>query len=358
MVYCPSSVQGRGLAAGAVSGRRQAASASSGAQKTNTCGRCRLGIIDCLSAGYRFLSWRLELILIPVVLDLLLWLGPQFSMAPLFEQAAAFYAEMASADSVTPEMGQMVEQLAGGIRELGASTNLLGGVVSGSLLHVPSLLVATSPPATSWLIVIGTPGEALVWWLLFSLLGLLIGVIYLSLLARRLPIGGMAGARAGRFAVSVLRHWLQVIGLVAVAVITMLLVYLPVSLAVGLVMLISPAAGSAIAAAAGVMTIVVYLFFYFVVPGLVMDDLALTTAIGRSVRLVQEHFLATIGFFLLTVFISWGFTLLLAALSQLTPWGALVAIIVNAYIGTGLAMALLVFYRSRIVLKEQQEQRK
>jgi hypothetical protein len=314
-----------------------------------------LGVIDCLSAGYRFLSWRLELILIPVVLDLLLWLGPHFSVAPLFEEAATLYAEMASGESVSPEMGQMIVQLADGIRELGASTNLLGGLVSGSLLHVPSLLVASIPSAATWTIVVGSPGEALVWWLIFGLLGLLVGVIYLSLLARRLPIGGMAGARTSRFVVAVFRHWLQVIGFVVMMAVALLLFYLPVSLFVGLGMLLSPALGSAIAAGAGALTLVIFFYLYFVVAGLVMDDLSVTAAIARSVRTVQENFWATIGFILLTTLIGLGFALLLIPLSNATPWGALAAIVLNAYIGTGLAMALLVFYRSRVVLKEQKK---
>ena len=64
---------------------------------------------------------------------------------------------------------------------------------------MPGLPVGTANWLPHYTIDITTMGEAAIWWLVFSLLGLLLGVIYLTLLARRLPIGSMAGSsgRAG-----------------------------------------------------------------------------------------------------------------------------------------------------------------
>jgi hypothetical protein len=302
-----------------------------------------------LSAGYRYLGWRLELILIPIVLDLLLWLGPRFNVAPLFDQFAVSYGELAAAEGVTPEIGQMVSQLSDSIREMGEGSNLLNGLVSGALLHVPGLPAV----GTGWLprysMDIASTGEAAIWWLIFSLLGLLLGVIYLTLLARRLPIGSVAGASGGQVAVAVLRHWLQVIGFVIVLSLALLVVYLPISFIVGLMMLASPAFGSAVAALAGVLTLIVFFYLYFVTAALIMDNVPLNVAIMRSMRLVQENFWPTLGFVLLSNLIGLGIALLLVQLANMGMWAALVAIVVNAYIGTGLSMALLVFYRSRFI---------
>jgi hypothetical protein len=308
-----------------------------------------LGVIDCLSAGYRYLGWRLELILIPVVLDLLLWLGPRVNVATVFDEFARAYGELANAEGVTPEIAQMVDQLSASIREMGQGTNLLNGLVSGALLHVPSLPVV----GASWLpqgsVDITTMSEAAIWWLVFSLLGLLIGVIYLTTLARRLPIGSVAGARAGQVVMSVLRHWLQVIGFVIIVALALLILYLPISFVVGLLMLASPAFGSAVAALAGAITLIVFFYLYFVTAALIMDNVPLNVAITRSVRLVQENFWSTLGFVMLSNLIGLGITLLLVQFANTAWWSALLAIVVNAYIGTGLTMALLVFYRSRFI---------
>ena len=305
-------------------------------------------MIDCLSAGFRYLGWRLELIVIPILLDLLLWLGPRFSVAPLFDQLAAAYGELAASPEITTDIAQMVEQLAASIRETGNGSNLLNGLVSSALLHVPSLPLF-SGGAVGGVIEVTTAGEAIVWWLLFGLLGLLLGVIYLTLLARRLPIGGMAGARPPQLLTAVLRHWLQVCGFVILVALGLALIYIPISLLVGLIMVFNPALGSAVAGLAGAVTLVVFFYLYFVTAALVMDNASLPAAMLCSLRLVRENFWATLGFILLSTVIALGIALLLAQMASLAAWGALVAIIINAYIGTGLSMALLVFYRTRLI---------
>lgn len=284
--------------------------------------------------------------MIPVLLDLLLWLGPRFSVATLFEQLAVSYRALVGSEEVTPDIAQMVEQLSVSIREAGASSNLLNGLVSSTLLHVPSLPLASAAPVGGVIEVL-TAGEALVWWLLFGVLGLLLGVIYLTLLARRLPIGSMAGAKPAQMAVAIFRHWLQVCGFVILVVLGLGLIYLPISLLVGLIMVFNPAFGSAVAALAGAATLVVFFYLFFVTAALVMDNVSLPAAMLRSLRLVRENFWATLGFILISNLIVLGIALLLMQVAGLAAWGGLAAIVINAYIGTGLSMALLVFYRTR-----------
>jgi hypothetical protein len=60
-----------------------------------------------------------------------------------------------------------------------------------------------------------------------------------------------------------------------------------------------------------------------------------------------------LGFVLLYSFISLGFAYILASLAEITPVGTIVAILIYAYIGSGLAMALLVFYRTRILQQDE-----
>lgn len=292
--------------------------------------------------------------MIPVLLDFLLWLGPRFSVAPLFGELATLYAQMGSSGDVTPELGQMIQQFSTTIREMGTGSNLLGGLVSSTLLHVPSLPATPPPIVASLVIPINSPLEAVVWWTVFSLIGLLVGVIYLSLLARRLPIGGLAGAEPVHVAAGILRHWLQVIGFVFLVAVMLLIIYLPVSFLVGLLMLASPAIGSTVAAMAGGLTLILFFYLYFVTAALIMDNAPLSVAVIRSLRLVQDNFWATLGFIVLSNVIGLGFALLLTQLAAVGPWGAVAAIVLNAYIGTGLAMALLVFYRTRFIRGEPQ----
>lgn len=308
-----------------------------------------MSVIDCLSAGYRYLGWRLDLILIPVLMDLLLWLGPRMSVAPLFNRFADAYGQLANGEGVTPDIAQMVQQLTVSIREAGQGSNLLNGLVSSAVLHVPSLPLAGAGAAVGRVINIASIGEALVWWLFFGLVGLLLGVIYLTLLARRLPIGSMASATPAQVTVAVFRHWLQVCGFVLVVAICLALIYVPISFVVGMMMLASPAIGSAVAALAGAITLIVFFYLYFVTAALVMDNVPLFAGIARSIQVVRENFWPTLAFILLSSFIALGIAILLLQMASMSLWAGLAAIVINAYIGTGLSMALLVYYRSRFI---------
>ena len=49
-----------------------------------------LGVIDSLGHGLQAVVTHLPLLILPLLLDLFLWLGPQLSIAPLLSQALAF----------------------------------------------------------------------------------------------------------------------------------------------------------------------------------------------------------------------------------------------------------------------------
>ncbi len=311
-----------------------------------------MSIIDCLSAGYRFLGWRIELLIIPVVLDLMLWLGPRFGVAPIFAGLADNYAAVAGMEGVPPDMQVMFDQFAESVRAMGEYTNLADALVSGAAFHVPSLGPVGSM-ANATVITVANPLAALLIWLLFGLIGVFLGVAYLGLLARRLPIGGMAHVNLGGFLGATLWHWLAAVGFILLTFLLLLLIYIPLIFVLSIVIILSPGFGSALAASSGGLILVIFFYFYFVIAGIVMDNLGVRPAMARSVQLVRTNFWATLGFIVLSALIGLGIALLLAQLAQTSVLLHVVAIFVNAYIGTGLALAFLVFYRSRL-LKAQE----
>ena len=95
-------------------------------------------------------------------------------------------------EGVPPDMAAMTAQVADMLTEVGRHSNLMEVMVSGSLLHVPSLLVAIGPVAEDHVFEIDNPLAAAVIAGVLGLIGLLLGVVYMNLLARRLPLGGAA----------------------------------------------------------------------------------------------------------------------------------------------------------------------
>lgn len=309
-----------------------------------------LGIIESLSAGYRFVGTRFWLLIVPVALDLLLWLAPRLSVAPLFDWLANVYRDGSALPTMPAELAGMMQTMADSLSAMGASSNLWTALVSGTLLHVPSLMATASLPANEAVWLVSNGVSALLLWISLALFGLFLGVIYLGMLARVLPIGASARpTSAGEFLTSSVRHWLRVVGFVLLVVVILLGIYLPASVLISVVVMIVPALGLGLITLMGFSILLVFLYLYFVTAGLVMDDLTIRAAVGQSVSLVRRYLWSVLGFALLTNVISAGIGLILGQMISYAPMGTLAAIVVNAYVGAGLSMALLVFYRTRVL---------
>ena len=314
-------------------------------------GTCGLGIIDSLSAGYRLLTRRPYLMGLPILLDLLLLALPRLSIAPLYQALAGWYVQSADMEGLAPEMASMLGDIGTAVETFGEHSNLLGMLANNSLLHVPSLMAAMGGVTGQSMITLDNPWRVVGLALAFSLLSVLIGVTYLELLVRSLPIGnGPKHGSLREFLGNVARHTVRVLLFVVTVALLLLLVYLPLSIALALVSMLSVGLSSLLGLMAGFMTMLLFVYLYFAVPALIMDDLGVRAAIVQSMQLVRSHFLPTLGFVLLTNLIGLGLGLIFVQLADNSLWGALVAIPANAFIGTGLAIALLLFYRTRVLL--------
>lgn len=309
-----------------------------------------MGIIDSLSAGYRFLGRHIELLIIPIVLDLFLWLGPQLNVAPLFVQAADLYRTATTVQGAPPELTQMTGQFADLLAVAGTNSNLFDSLVSQSLMHVPSLMIFLGPQPGGLVYAVSNPFAAVGLYLGLSIIGILIGVIYLNQLAHRLPLGsGPKALSLGGRVRTIFRQWGLILLFLLVLGVILLLGAIPTFFAAGLLSLLYLPLGSIAALLFGGAVLIILFYLYFVTAALVLDDLPLPAAVAQSFRLVRDNFWATLGFLVLTGVIAAGFALLFRQFSTMAAWALLPAILANAFIGTGLTMALLVFYRTRVL---------
>ncbi len=313
-----------------------------------------MGVIDSLSAGYRFIIQRLDLLLIPIVLDLLLWLGPRLSLELVLQRLADWYLAITKDASFPAEMLPMVESAAEQMRAIGKQINLLDGLASRQFFHVPSIVSMLNLEMNSSLVELTSPLTIFTSFVLISLAGLLIGVLYLSLLARALPIGNAARpTTSGEFLTGVLRHFWRVLGFVLVGLAVAFAASIPASIVVAIFLLFAPAAALGFAFLGQVIVLVIFLYLYFVMAAIIMDDMPIMAAVRQSLRLVQLNVSRVLGFVGITLLISWGFVFLLDSIAAIQAIaGPFLAIVLNAFIGTGLAMALLIFYRSQVLIAE------
>ena len=305
------------------------------------------GVIETLSEGFATVSRKLWLIIIPVVLDLCYWLGPRFSIAPLIHDLSTLLIVPAGSPS---EYVEAINSLRTLIQQSSNSLNLLG-TLSSKLLGIPSLIGLERLASE----IIGVPSvieihsyQALAGLLfLLELAGLLIGCIYLMLIAQQI--------RDERLDIEYLfRHiwicWFRLSALMLLVFIISFMAALPLSIILTITALLSQSIASLLMGLFWAILFWVGLYFFFVPKAILFSEAGIWESLWLSFQLVRLNFWSTLGLVIMTYVIGAGLSLIFESLAG-NPWLDLVSIIGNAFIGTGLATAAFIFYRDRYMAR-------
>lgn len=328
-----------------------------------------LGVIGCLATGFEMLGQRVWLVALPVLLDLLLWLGARLSVVPLLE---AFVAILKAQPFSNPEMGRQVAQAIRMLEQFGDRFNLLSSLSGLPLLHVPSLLARHAPGAASPLgehpvLRVTSVPMLTVWWVALVFVGLVLGFLYLNSVAHWVratyPLAGQRPA-AGRTAgvkqapgatdrdpspalrlgvVKFVRVILFAVGTLAAAAMFVALWSLPVTIAT----VITPSLGLVAWMIGLWLGGYVVLHLLFVVHGVLLGGRRLLQAAWESVVLVHTHLPSAMGLVVLIVIIYEGLGYVWS-LPAGDSWLLLIGILGNGCVATGLTAATFVFYQERM----------
>ena len=141
-----------------------------------------LGIVDCLSKGFSAVAQKPLLLLIPLLLDAFLWLGPRLSITPIAPNLATQLGSLVGGSN--DNSAALFEQ---NVSEILGSYNLFSALSTWPL-GTPSLIagnVAENGPLGSQLTIDVQSAQAFLGLMLALVLtGLLVGSLYLSLIAR------------------------------------------------------------------------------------------------------------------------------------------------------------------------------
>ena len=309
-----------------------------------------MGIVDTLSVGFNRITKRLWLILIPVVVDIGIWIGPRLSLKELSQTTLA---ALTSLSELGQEYQQSLELLREGLTSLGAQTDLLS-LLSMRLLGVPSL-TGTFPPQARLLRMAQAVIEVPTWLkasllsLSLTVLSLLIGCFFLSWLAQEaredLPNWG--------YALQVTwRSWLQLLILLLATSLAAIGLGIGVSLTYGILTALIPQLGtilfSLLAIGALWLSLYVGIIFFFIPRALLLDNAGIVHAVWSSINVVHRGFFSAAMFVLLVNVIQTGLMYIWHMLTT-SAAGTLIGIAGSAYVNAGLALASFIFYRDRFV---------
>lgn len=303
-------------------------------------------MIDTLSAGFDMVTRKLWLMTLPVLLDLYLWQGPRLSIRPVARQVASLLRGLspASLGSVSPSA------LAQAMEEIGRELNLFSLLHNG-IMGMPSLIAWAATEVRGHkvgsVIEIQSWGGLLMISVVLILLGVLIGSIYLALMALVIRQEHLSAGEVWR------RTW-HCWAWVVVWAILLLGLGLFINMAISVVTL--PVAFINQAAAQGLFSLLWFISLglglwlalstFFTVQALVLQDVGLVRAMWRSFNVVRRNFWATLGLIFLSLLIQLGFGQIWQRLNT-GSWQTLLSILGNAYIGSGVMAAIMTFYLNR-----------
>ncbi len=307
-----------------------------------------MGIIDTISAGFRLVSRRLWLLVLPVALDLFLLLGPKLSALPVIKElvaqqlAAQSALQAPGAELASAELAASVNELANDV--LGR-VNLFG-LAAWTRLGFPNAAAGRSVDAAKDVVyTITSIREMVLWQVGILVVGLLLATAFLVLVAQAIREGS---ARPGDLLGHILHSWLRLLTLfvpVGLGLVFGLALLSLMPMGMGLLVLMALMVGAIWAA----------IYLAFVPHAITLAHESALGAINSSFGLVRSNLPQCVGMLALVVLLRTGFGFIWGRMVMQSQWAALVAIVGSAYIGTSLTAALFLFYRDRLAHIRQRQ---
>jgi hypothetical protein len=299
-------------------------------------------LLAALRGGFNAITNHIGLISFPIVLDLLLWMGPQVRLTQLIQsmvdQMAEFYAQAEMEAAELLAAGEEMWSL------LAESFNLAIGLRTyplGVFSLMSSRLPVETPLGTPLVLGVDTLGGVLLGWLLISLMGLAAAALYFKVIAQAALHDQVNIAEA-------IYQWrwifIQFLILTVAWFVFIILVGIPGSILLSLMVFTqSPLI---------LCVLVLFLGFFFalIIPllltphGIVASEKPIFEAVKSSIRIVRMTLPATSMFFLVAVVLSEVLDILWRVPAE-DSWLTLVGIIGHAFITTGLLAASFIYYR-------------
>ncbi len=309
------------------------------------------GVIEVLTAGYAAVTRHLWVLLLPILLDLLLWLGPHVSFSPLVDPTVTRASELVARQTTSgprraavqdPEIATFVDQARQFVIARTAELNVLSLVAHGPIA-VPTVGAQATDGSdftfvNDWTIGTGLLGVVL-------LTGLLVGGCFYSGVAAASTGSRIRPLRIGR-------QVARVLGLIVTLIGVSVLLGVPVLMLVAFTWVIAP-----VVSQLGLVLVVAAIVFAalhlsFALDAIFVSDVGPLAAIQRSVGVVRRNLLPSVGLILLTWLILAGMSRVwdLVAGNVQPPIGIALSILGNAYIASGLIAASMIFYTERVEL--------
>jgi hypothetical protein len=298
-------------------------------------------MMNAIIAGFNAATNHLILLLPPIVIDILLWLGPQVSIkkafTPLLDDSIQLLQQVNS-----PELASQMKIVSDTWDQILANFNL-AGFLQTFPIGVPSLMASVRSEATplgpSRVVEVPNMAAALGTWIVLLGLGFIVGSLYFCMLAQ-------VTSEASRhfdlkmFATKTFLSIALTLGLF----LGLILLAVPVLLLTSIVTIFSPALGNAAILIAGFILIWILLPMVFTPHALFTLKTGLAAAVMTSVRLVR-HYLPGTGIFLMLALVIMKGMDVLWRVPPASSWMTLVGILGHSFIYSAVLAGSFFYFR-------------
>lgn len=299
-------------------------------------------LVAALRGGFNVITNHIGLILFPVALDLLLWMGPQVRLTQLIQsiidQMMEFYAQAALNDAELLQVGEEMWLL------MAERFNLAVGLRTypvGVFSLMSSRLPVETPLGPPMFFEIQSLGGVILGWLVITMLGLAAAAVYFKTVSQATLSDRVNWQEA-------IGYWqwffVQLVFLTLLWIGFILLVGIPGSILLSLMVF----TGSPVMFC--VFLLYIGFLFALLIPlvftphGIFARHQSLLESVKSSIRIARATFPITSMFFVTAVVLSEALDLLWRVPSE-SSWLTLVGIFGHAFITTGLLAASFIFYR-------------
>ena len=299
------------------------------------------GVVGSLRAGFDAVASSLTVALVPLALDLLLWLGPRLHVdqlfQPVFDQMSRYasFSGLSSADLKTLQDNSslILEQL--------KQYNLLGTLRTFPI-GVFSLMSGTMPGKTPlgmpFSIQVDSPFTLLGWLVLLTLVGWLCGGLFFRWVS--LIVVSPSQSVDTRFGQSILQTML----LSLLYFVLLIMIGTPVLIVLALLVAASPLLAQGMLLILGLLSMWLIVPLFFSPHGIFIRQQNAFSSIYASLRMTRFTLPTSSLFVLSVILIAYGLNFLWNIPSP-DSWMALVGIAGHAFITTSLLAASFIYYR-------------
>lgn len=304
------------------------------------------GVWRTIAAGFDLTTKHLWLLILPVLVDVFLWLGPRLSSRPIIEQMVSILPQDKSLADISAQL-----------LELAPRTNLFTSL-SVPFIGIPVFMVGATPENTPLPVQVTELADPLAWlgmFLIFSILGVLITAVFYTLIAQSIRLQeGQPVLSVQKLLGRMMTTWLKLLGLGIIITIAAIIVYIPLLIIAFVAALISQLLATIVLLIGPVLILWLLIFTYFVPHYLSLFGRPLYMAVQASIQLIRIYFSSMLGL-LVIILIVRNFLGSLLILADDGSWLTGVGILGHAFIMTSLTTATFIFFRDRYVMMAEKQ---